>query len=124
MTKDAPDWTNVSPGLALVHDVFGDGKTALKVPLGCTSYAIAAVDIPANNQANSNDTDVERRQRHQRARLALATRCRGSAALVRPVLRQVRGQHAPWPMRSAVSTARTTTGRRQSCYSTSFVNGN
>ncbi len=53
-TKNAPNWTNFSPRLGAAYDVFGNGKTALKVSLGrYTPYSIAAVDIPANNQATS-----------------------------------------------------------------------
>jgi hypothetical protein len=53
-TKNAPNWTNINPRLGAAYDLFGTGRTAVKVSLGrYTPYAIAAVDIPANNQANS-----------------------------------------------------------------------
>jgi len=53
-TKNAPNWTNVNPRIGGAYDLFGDGKTAVKASLGrYTPYSIAAVDIPANNQANS-----------------------------------------------------------------------
>jgi hypothetical protein len=53
-TENAPNWTNISPRLGAAYDLFGDGRTALKVSLGrYTEYAIAAVDVPANNQAAS-----------------------------------------------------------------------
>jgi hypothetical protein len=61
-TKNAPNWSNVNPRIGGAYDLFGDGKTALKASFGrYTPYSIAAVDIPANNQANStqrtwNDT--------------------------------------------------------------------
>ena len=52
--KNAPNWTNVNPRLGAAYDLFGNGKTALKASLGrYTPYQIAAVDIPANNQATS-----------------------------------------------------------------------
>ncbi|HEY3159394.1 MAG TPA: carboxypeptidase regulatory-like domain-containing protein [Vicinamibacterales bacterium] len=53
-TKNAPNWTNVNPRIGGAYDLLGNGKTALKASLGrYTPYSIAAVDIPANNQANS-----------------------------------------------------------------------
>jgi hypothetical protein len=53
-TKNAPNWTNVNPRIGGAYDLFGNGKTALKASLGrYTPYSIAAVDIPANNQATS-----------------------------------------------------------------------
>src|SRR6267142_615544 len=53
-TKNAPNWTNLNPRFGGAYDLFGNGKTAVKASLGrYTPYAIAAVDIPANNQATS-----------------------------------------------------------------------
>ena len=53
-TKDSPNWTNVNPRLGVAYDLFGDGRTALKASLGrFTRYEIAAVDVPAANQAAS-----------------------------------------------------------------------
>jgi hypothetical protein len=53
-TKNAPNWKNLNPRLGGAYDLFGKGKTALKASLGrYTPYSIAAVDIPANNQATS-----------------------------------------------------------------------
>ncbi len=53
-TKNAPNWTNLNPRIGGAYDLFGNGKTAVKASIGrYTPYAIAAVDIPANNQANS-----------------------------------------------------------------------
>ncbi len=53
-TKNAPNWTNVNPRIGGAYDLFGNGKTALKASLGrYTPYSIAAVDIPANNQATN-----------------------------------------------------------------------
>ena len=95
--------------------MFGNGKTALKVSLGrYTTYAIAAVDIPANNQANS----TTRTWNDANGNYVPDCDLRNPAA---------KGECGPWsdlsfgqfgraaravrPMRSAVSTVRTTTGR-------------
>jgi carboxypeptidase family protein len=52
--KNAPNWTNINPRVGAAYDVFANGKTAVKFSLGrFTTYSIAAVDIPANNQAAS-----------------------------------------------------------------------
>ena len=52
--KNSPDFTNLNSRLGMSYDLFGNGKTALKGSLGrFNPYNIAAVDIPANNQAAS-----------------------------------------------------------------------
>jgi hypothetical protein len=52
--KDTPDWQNLDPRMGASYDVFGDGRTALKVFLGrYVPYTVAASNNPAANQAAS-----------------------------------------------------------------------
>jgi hypothetical protein len=53
--KHSPNFQNLSPRLGAAYDLFGDGRTALKVALG--RYPVrntgVAVDLPVANQAQS-----------------------------------------------------------------------
>ena len=52
--KNSPNFTNLNTRLGFAYDLFGNGKTAVKASIGrFNPYQIAAVDIPANNQATS-----------------------------------------------------------------------
>jgi hypothetical protein len=68
--KDVPNYWNLNPRVGAAYDLFGNGRTAVKVslgrfnPYGAAEGAAApgAVDIPANNQAASttrNWTDAD-----------------------------------------------------------------
>ena len=52
--KDTPDWRTLNPRLGISHDLFGNGRTALKVSLGrYVPYATGATFNPASAQAQS-----------------------------------------------------------------------
>ena len=69
--EHSPQWKNLSPRLGVAYDLFGNGKTALKVSLG--RYSVrnmgVAVNIPVSNQATSTTRTLERHQRELRPRL-------------------------------------------------------
>jgi hypothetical protein len=50
---NAPNWTDISPRLGAVYDLFGNGKTALKVSVGRYVNAHAAELASAVNPANA-----------------------------------------------------------------------
>jgi hypothetical protein len=56
--SDSPDWTNLDLRVGAAYNLFGDGRTAVKVSLGRYSpwlpgSATAAVNNPVATQANS-----------------------------------------------------------------------
>jgi hypothetical protein len=53
-TKNVPNWHNLNPRVGMAYDLFGNGRTAVKASLGrYNRYELAAVAIPADNQATS-----------------------------------------------------------------------
>jgi hypothetical protein len=46
---DVPKWTDLNPRLGLSYDIFGDGKTAVKVAFGRYVNAIGLFDLPGQN---------------------------------------------------------------------------
>ena len=53
--KHSPRWKNLSPRLGAAYDLFGNGKTALKVALGRYPQRNTgvAVNLPVSNQPTS-----------------------------------------------------------------------
>jgi hypothetical protein len=57
---DVPDWKDLTPRLGISHDLFGNGKTALKANLGKYLISMANGVADANNPQNTIITSASR----------------------------------------------------------------
>ena len=73
--KDVPNWNDFAPRMALVYDLFGNGKTAVKYSLNrynlSRTTGIAANYNPLLSQTAHAAVARRQRQRHRRGRAAL-----------------------------------------------------